>query len=120
MTASHRSARLLILVSLAAVGACRHPTAVETLPVSLATGEIYRHPTVGGDEDGAMIVTQARHYAISEMRRDSTTQWVATYFYQPTAGFSGRDVVEIEISTGSTGASPPTKVQRLRIAFDVH
>lgn len=113
------AARWLALLAMVAIGACRNPTAVETVAVVLGPGEVYRHPTVGGDEDGAAIVTQARHYAISEMRRDSTTQWVATYIYQPAAGFTGRDMVEMEVSTGSDGASPPTKVQRLRLAFDV-
>jgi hypothetical protein len=112
--------RRIALWSLIALGACRSPTAVETLTVPIASGDTYRHATVGGDEEGAIIITQAHHYAISEMRRDSTTHWVATYIYQPAAGFTGRDMVEIEISSGSDGASPPTKVQRLRIAFDVH
>jgi hypothetical protein len=119
MSLGNIARRRIAVLSLIAVGACQSPTAVETLTVPIASGDTYRHATVGGDEEGAIIITQALHYAISEMRRDSTTNWVATYIYRSAAGFTGRDMVEIEISSSSYGDSP-TKVQRLRIEFDVH
>jgi hypothetical protein len=68
---------------------------------------------VSGDEDGARISTQAKHYSISEIRRDAETNWVAVYVYQPAAGFVGSDYVEIEILTGSDGVSPPTNIERV-------
>lgn len=112
--------QLMVVLAVGTLEACRAPTAVETVTVSIAAGELYQYPTVGGDEEGARIVTQARHYATSEIRRNAATNWVATYVYQPAAGFTGSDGVEIEILTGSDGASPPTKTQRVAIQFDVH
>jgi hypothetical protein len=111
--------RLLALSALIALGGCGRATDVESVTVVLGSGEVYRYPTVSGDEEGAAIVTQARHYTMSEVRRDSTTRWVATYFYQPTAGFTGHDLVELEVSTGPDGATSPGRVQRLRIEFEV-
>jgi hypothetical protein len=87
-----------------------------TITVSLKNTETYQYPTVGGDEDGARIVTQPQHYTISEIRRNAGTDWVAVYVYQPLAGFVGSDYAVLEVFTGSDGASPPTHIER--IAFD--
>ena len=99
---------------------CRNASPFETISVSLTGVETYQYPTVGGDEDGARISTQAKHYGISEIRRDATTNWVATYVYQPVGGFVGADTVALEIFTGSDGASPPTNVKKVQIHFLIH
>lgn len=99
--------------------ACKEKVAVESLSVSMLNTDQYRHPTVGGDEEGARISMQATHYSVSEIRRDSETNWVATYVYQPTAGYTGTDDVELEILTGSDGATAP-QVKKLRLHFLVH
>ena len=99
---------------------CKQPTSFETITVSLKNTDVFQYPTVGGDEEGAWIVAQATHYGISEIRRNAETHWVATYFYQPAAGFVGSDHVEIEIRTGSDGASPPTLTKRVAFRFAVH
>lgn len=99
---------------------CSHSPDSETIDVSLAVGELFEHPTVGGDEEGARIVRQADHSAVSEIRRNSETNWVAVYAYQPAAGYTGSDRAEIEISTGSDGASAPTRVTRLVFRFTIN
>ena len=99
---------------------CKDSNPLETVSASLKNTETYEYPTVSGDEDGASISTQAKHYSISEFRRDSTTDWVATYVYRPAPGFVGSDYVEIEIFTGSDGASPPTNIKRVAFQFTIH
>lgn len=93
---------------------------VDYVAVSLSNAETYTYPTVSGDEEGAGISVQAKHFSISEMRRNATTNWVATYIYQPAAEFVGTDRAEIEVFTGSDGASPSTHMRRVIFIFEVH
>jgi len=109
---------LVVLISVHAQ-ACGDAIGIETIRVSLQNGEIYQFPTVGGDEEGARISTQPKHYSISEIRRNAETNWVATFVYQPAAGFVGSDYAEIEILTGSDGTSPPTNVRRVAFQFGI-
>jgi hypothetical protein len=116
-----RAVALGILVPIVVgVQGCQDPNAVEAVSASLKNTETYRYAMVGGDEDGARISTQAKHYGISEIRRDSATGWVMTYVYQPAPGFVGSDYVEIEVITGSDGASPPTNIKRVALHFAIH
>ena len=114
-----RAMRVAFLATLGGILACRQTPAVETVHVSLKPGEVFEYPTVGGDEDGARIVVQPRHAALSEIRRNEQTSWIAVYVYQPADGFTGFDSSEIEILTGSDGASPPKQVTRVSFRFDV-
>ena len=100
--------------------ACKDASSVETVGVSLTNSQAYKYPTVGGDEEGARISVQPSHAFTSEIRRSTETNWVATFIYQPTAGFVGSDYAEIEIMTGSDGASPPRNVKRVVFRFDIH
>jgi hypothetical protein len=118
------SATLRIGCVLAAVAVgvqgCNGPNSIETVSVSLKNTETYEYRTVGGDEEGARISTQARHYSISEIRRDAATNWYAVYVYQPAAGFVGEDHAEVEVMTGSDGASAPTNIKRVVFRFSIH
>jgi hypothetical protein len=100
--------------------ACNDASSVETVKVSLTNSQAYQYPTVGGDEEGARISVRPSHAITSEIRRSAETNWVATFVYQPTAGFVGSDYAEIEIVTGSDGASPPRNVKRVVFRFDIH
>ena len=100
--------------------ACTNASSVESVRVSLTNSQAYQYPTVGGDEQGARISVQPSHAITSEIRRNAETNWVATFVYQPTAGFVGSDYAEIEIVTGSDGASPPRNVKRVAFQFDIH
>lgn len=114
---------LLLFASLSllmSATACKEKLAVESITVSMLNTDRYRHPTVGGDEEGARISMQASHYSVSEMRRDSETNWVATYVYQPTAGYTGADDVELEIFGGSDGATALQIVRKVRLHFSIH
>lgn len=115
-----RVALVVLLLGVFRVQGCKDSSSVETVKVSLTNSETYRYPTVGGDEEGARISIQPNHYSISEIRRSAETNWVATFVYQPTAGFVGSDYAEIEVVTGSDGASPPSNVKRVVFHFDIH
>lgn len=110
---------LLVLLPFLHLG-CRDSSSVDVISVSLKNADTYHYPTVSGDEDGARMSIQAEHYSISEIRRDAETQWVAVYVYRPSAGYVGADYAEIEIFTGSDGASAPTRITRIGFRFDVH
>jgi hypothetical protein len=122
--ASRRSRQVLAFVLLLPivvhVQGCGDSNPVETINVSLKNTELYQYSTVSGDEDGATISLQARHYSISEIRRNAETHWVAVYVYQPVAGFVGSDHVAIEVLTGSDGASPPTNIKKVAFHFDIN
>lgn len=99
----HRSVAFVLLVSILVYAhGCGEPNISETVNVSLKNTETYQYPTVGGDEDGARISTQANHSSISEIRRNAETNWVAVYVYRPASGFVGSDYAEVEILTGGT------------------
>lgn len=98
---------------------CGKSSPAEVLKVSLRNIDTFEYPTAGGDEDGARVATQPQHAEVSEIRRDAETNWVATYVYQPVAGYVGSDFVELEILTSSDGVRPPD-VRRLTIHFSVH
>jgi len=112
-------ARLALFFLGAALG-CHAPDDVQVVEVSLANAQLYQFPTVGGDEDGARISTQAKHHSVSEIRRSAATDFVATYVYQAAPGFIGTDNAEIEILTGSDGASAPTNIKRIAFRFVIH
>jgi hypothetical protein len=111
---------LVAIAALAFVTSCRDSAAAKSVSVSMRNTAVYQYPTVGGDEEGATISTQAAHYRVSEIRRNIDTNWVATYVYQPVAGFVGSDYVELEIVTGSDGATPPTTTTKVMLHFSIH
>ena len=111
---------VLLLAAALHTQSCRESNRIKAVSVSLRNTETYEYPTVSGDEDGARISTQASHYSISEIRRNTETSWAAVYVYRPAAGFVGSDYVEIEILSGSDGASPPTSIRRIAFRFVVH
>ena len=118
-SAALRVGCLLAAVTIGGQG-CKAPDSVETVIVYLKNTETFQYRTVGGDEEGARISTQAAHFSISEIRRDASTDWYAVYFYQPTPGFVGEDHAEVEVMTGSDGASAPTNIKKLVFRFSIH
>ena len=74
--------------------------------ISLVNTQTYTYDlNLCGDEEGASIITQAEHYELSEIVRDSTTQFCVMFKYKPITGFIGSDYVKVEINSGSDGAS---------------
>jgi hypothetical protein len=114
------AALVLLLPVVVHLQGCTEANSFDMVNVSLKNTETYQYPTVGGDEDGAMVSKQANHYSISEIRHNAETNWVAVYVYQPAAGFVGSDQAQIKIFTGSDGASPPTHTKTVIFFFEIH
>jgi uncharacterized membrane protein len=88
----------------------------KTIYVSIHNSEIYEYQTgIGGDEEEASIVIQAKHFEISDIIRNAETNWEAVYKYKPKSGYKGSDYMEIELGTGSDGAGPSTHFERIKI-----
>jgi hypothetical protein len=110
---------LLLTLLISALG-CGKSYTTETVNVTLKNTETYEYPTVGGEEEGARVSAQASHFSVSEIRRDSATNWVAVYVYRPATGFVGSDRSEVEILTGSDGGSAPSNVKKVVFHFAIH
>ena len=119
VSAAFRIGCVLAAVSIGVPG-CKGPESIETVIVYLKNTETFQYRTVGGDEEGATISVQAEHYSVSEIRRDAATNWYAVYVYQSAAGFVGEDHAEIEVHTGSDGASAPTNIKKIVFRFSIH
>ena len=116
----HRLVAFFLFLPVAVIlEGCSQTSPVDTVDIPLRNTETYEYPTVGGDEDGVTISRQARYYRVSEIRRNKETNWVGVYVYQPAAGFVGTDHAEIQIETGSDGASAPTNIRTVAFRFVV-
>lgn len=74
--------------------------------IKLKSGTDYKYDFhISGDEEGATIVFQAKHYAISEIIRNENTNWSIVYHYKSEVGFIGKDSVTIETCTGGDGTN---------------
>lgn len=112
----------LILPTLALVSCikCIEPIPNERLQVTLKNTDSYTYSTeISGDEEGALIKSQATRFEVSELRRDSTTHFNVIYFYKPKQGFVGIDSVEIEKYQGSNGASPSNDITTVKILMNI-
>lgn len=69
-----------------------------------------------GDEEGAGIVTQAKHFSVSNLNRGTD---VTTYKYVPEANFVGTDEVTIASAKGSDGASANHQIVYTTIKFTI-
>lgn len=98
---------------------CTPAADTEVISAVLSSAETYQLNLASGDEEAARLVHQAEHYAVSEIRRDASTQWAVHYVYEPAAGFVGNDRVELEVLNGSDGASAPTRRRRVSIRFSI-
>ena len=108
-------ASLLLLAT--STTTCTESPAVK-VSVSLKNSQTYRYTAAGGDEEGASISTQAQHYSMSGIRRDSSTGWTAIYIYQPVTGFVGSDRVVLDFLTNKDGIGPPNRSQ-VEIRFQI-
>ena len=108
----------LLLLVLPLAG-CTDESSLKIIRVSLKNTETYEYVMHVGDEEGAMISTQASHYTISEIRHDASTSWAAVFVYQPATGYVGSDVAAIKIFTGSDGAGPNTRTKTVIFDFEI-
>ena len=87
--------------------------------ITLSADEQFSYDlNVCGDEEGAKIIEQAKHYSQSEIIRDSTTNWCAYYFYTSETGYRGIDQVTIETCTGGKGVRCD-KIQKIEFKFHI-
>jgi hypothetical protein len=108
---------VFIILFLIVFSSCE--TSSEPEMISLEAGELYIYDLeIYGDEEGASISTQAKHFQRSEIIRDASTDYGAVYYYQSEEGFSGMDSVEIETCTGGTGTGC-TDIRTLQLVFRI-
>ena len=118
-----------ILVMVALLWGCEKATEVESIETSAEskdtisvtiknTNEYIHNFQICGDEEGATIITQPQHAAVSEFVRNKYWDWCLVYKYIPEEGFVGKDYVEIETCTGGVGVSCNEK-EIIRIEFIV-
>jgi len=97
-----------------------NPNKDNLILIELRNPDTYEYKTgISGDEEGALIKKQAKHYEVSEIVRDSTTQWEAVYRYKAQGNYVGSDEIEIETHRESDGANPPTKIEIIKIKFTI-
>lgn len=110
---------LTILVLLTSCSGNQEPMKTyNSLDVNLTKNELYVYDTKNsGDEEGERIAKQANHYSVSEIIRDSTFRLI--YRYQPEQNYVGNDMVQLELSSGSDGASPSTHYEYITINFKI-
>ena len=85
--------------------------------VFLKSFDTFRFPTAGGDEEGARITLQAKHYNVCEIQRNAGTNWIAVYVYQPKTGYIGTDYAEIEIQSSPDGTILATNIRTVAFRF---
>lgn len=92
---------------------------VVELEVTVSNADKYEYDLgTFGDEEGARIHIQARHFETSVLGRDLNTSRII-YKYKSTAGYVGTDYVEIYSERGSDGASPNTEISIAKINLTI-
>lgn len=117
MPCRKRRIGLRVLFVAVALAACQGARTPEEITATLRVAETYELELATGDEDGARVLEQAQHFAVSEIRRDASTHWSARYVYEPAADFVGEDRVLLAVLSGSDGASAPTLRRRISVRF---
>ena len=113
---------LIISSVLLIIGCIQNSNAVdeEKISASISNTKVYEYDTgVEGDEEVLYIEKQANYFEISEIVRDSSTQWRGVYRYKPKPNYIGTDYVEIKTIQGSDGASPNTDINIIKIELTV-
>ena len=111
-------AKVVFVVGLVALVGCSPYPGLGSdkhITVSIKNSDMYEHDLgMSGDEEGASIKRQASHFTVSEIVRDSTTNWAPVYRYQPSKGYVGTDSVEIQTTQVDVA---PSRLQDQHGAF---
>ena len=93
----------------------------KAIDVSLKVNQSYQYDLGGfGIEEGAGIATQASHFLISIVYRDSSGNTPNIFYkYMPAANFIGTDEVTLKSERGSDGASANTNITYTNIKFTI-
>ena len=116
--------RTLLLAALVLVIACEdqedQADQSSTVDAEIKNTEIYEYHTgMGGDEQGASITQQARHYSISEIVRDASTNYEPVYRYKSAPGFVGTEEVKLTLSEYIIGATIELEATEITISITV-
>jgi len=85
--------------------------------IILKNTESYFHNFhLSGDEEGASIKVQAKHYEMSELYRDENMNVI--YHYKPLFDFVGDDFVVVETYSNKTGVGAGT-TRRVKLNFTI-
>jgi len=118
-TALSVSISLFLLFSLMSCDEEEMAGITRDIEVTITNVETYEYDLmISGDEEGAVIVTQAQHFQKSELVRDMSTNWSVVYRYMPMEDFTGTDFVDIETCTGGTGTGC-SDIDIFRISFAI-
>lgn len=99
-------------------GGC-DPSDDQVVNVTMRANETYSYSLGSfGDEEGASIVRQAKHYQTSRLYRNTDFSNV-TYEYKPEQDYTGTDEVELRSEKGSNGASPNDRIITTTIKFRI-
>ncbi len=98
-----------LIIGAILLSACNEFGKGSTVDVTVSNTQLYKYDFgICGDEDGVSITTMAEHYTICSIVRDSTTNFCSYLYYQPSAGYTGADYIEVETIVGSNGANGGT------------
>lgn len=90
-----------------------------TIYVTINTDDTYEYDLgYFGDEEGAYISKQAKHFQVIEIERIIASGKVI-YTYQPIENYVGIDEVEIKSERGSDGATPNDDIITTLIKFTI-
>lgn len=94
---------------------------VQTIDVSLNVNQTYTYALGNfGDEEGAIISTEAMHFSQSHLERVAATG-AMLYHYLPAINFAGTDEVTIKSMRGTDGGGGPYKnIVYTKIRFVIH
>ena len=111
---------ILLCISSLLLGCKKESIVIQDIEfnITLQSGDTYEYDFDTGDEEGALIQTQASNYAESEIIRDQSTDMSAVYIYQPINGYVGADFVQIQKLTFDV-SSGEEEVQVYSLYFTV-
>jgi len=109
---------LLIIFVIATIGCSKNSNSSNI--IELSSSEEYTYDLkVSGDEEGATIVTQAKHFEKSELVRNASTNYSIVYKYKAIDGYEGNDFVEIKTLTGGDVNGTNSTEDIIRIDFKI-
>lgn len=103
----------ILFLSLYVLNACQKDSFEpdDTQNISIKNTEEYTYNlNISGDEEGAIIITMAKHAKFCEITRNSATDYNCIFNYIPQEDYVGTDYVEIETCTGGEGISCTKKI----------
>lgn len=110
---------IMIIMLTGSLFSCEEEIVTHVKNVTLKNTELFIFDLgIYGDEEGARIIRQARHYESSVIIRDASTSYNTVYQYKALVEYYGFDEVEIETCSGGEGIRCDN-AERLIIKFKI-